>query len=87
MGGTTLKFKIGDKVRILPSATSIGVAEDEVGKMGVITGYHSPDEIIVLMDKIRKENGYRIDWIVESSQIEPAIKVGQQLVFDFMQQS
>lgn len=77
-------FKIGDKVRILVSAVDIGVAINEVGKMGVVTLYHSSDEIIVFMDKIRKESGYRVEWIVNSSQIEPVVKVGQQLLFSFM---
>ena len=81
----TKGFKIGDKVRILPSATSIGVCKDEVGETGVITAYISSKEIIVLMDKPHHKYGYRIDWVVESSQIEPMVKVGQQLLFQFME--
>ncbi len=79
-----MKFKVGDRVRILPSAIDIMVAEDEVGKIGVITLYDSTKNIIVLMDKPRRESGYRVDWCVDSSQIEPVIKIGQQLMFSFM---
>ena len=80
-----MKFKIGDKVKILPSATFIGVCKDEAGKTGVIVEYISSKEIIVLMDKPHHKHGYRIDWVVESSQIEPMVKVGQQLLFNFME--
>ncbi len=83
-----MKFKRGDKVRILPLATSVMVAEDEVGKTGVITSISSLENnfngIIVYMDKIRKGSGVRLNWIVESSMIEPAVEVGQQLLFNFM---
>lgn len=79
-----MKFKKGDRVRILPSAVNTCVPGDEIGKTGVITKYHSHKEIIVLMDKIRKASGYRVDWIVDSSQIEPATIPGQQLEFSFM---
>lgn len=73
-------FKVGDKVKILPSATDVMVAEDEVGKTGVITVYFSSKQINVFMDKVRKESGYRVDWSVDSSQIEPVLVVGQQLL-------
>ena len=74
------KFKKGDKVRILPSAVDISVAEDEVGKTGVITYYASPKNIIVFMDKIRKESYRRVSWNVYSSQIELVVVKGQQLL-------
>lgn len=80
-------FKIGDRVKILPSAVTIMVARDEVGKTGVITRYCSLTDIMVHMDKIREESGYRVAWCVESTQIELVCKVGEQLVFSFMQQS
>ena len=75
-----MNFKKGDKVRILPSAVDASVPEDEVGKTGIITNYHSLKLILVLMDKPRMENGHRFDWCIESHQIEPIIKVGQQLL-------
>ena len=80
------KFKVGDKVRILPSALNVHVPEDEINKIGIIMGrdIHSKYNK-VLMDKIRTRSGYRVDWLVSDSQIEPAIKVGQQLLFKFME--
>lgn len=78
---TKTQFKVGDKVRILPSATSVMVAEDEVGKTGVITSYERTGKaIIVLMDKTRKASGYRVAWNVDSSQIELTRAPGQQLL-------
>lgn len=74
------KFKKGDKVRILPSAMDVSVLEVAIGKTGVITRYSSSDSIIVRMDKSRRLDGYRDIWSVSSSQIEPVIKVGQQLL-------
>lgn len=74
------KFKKGDKVRILPSAMDVSVLEFAIGKTGVITRYSSSDSIIVRMDKSRRLDGYRDIWSVSSSQIEPVIKVGQQLL-------
>lgn len=62
-----------------------------MGKTRVIINYSSPKEIVVLMDKPRRcsdcAGNKRIDWVVEASQIEPVIRVGQQLMFNFMQQS
>ena len=75
-----MKFKKGDRVRVLPSAVDVSVPEDEVGKTGIITNYHSLKLILVLMDKPCMENGHRCDWCVESHHIEPMIKVGQQLL-------
>lgn len=79
-----MKFKKGDRVRILPSAVDVNVASDEVGKTGVIVNYNSPKDMVVLMDKPRKYNGFtgsdRIDWIVDCSQIELAIVPGRQLL-------
>lgn len=76
-----MKFKIGDKVRILPSAVGGGVDEIAVGKIGVIT-YHAPEHYFcVLMDYERERGG---TWAVYPCQMEPVIKVGQQLLFSFM---
>lgn len=75
-----MKFKIGDKVRILPSAVHIMVAKDEVGKTGIITHYGTDKDIIVYMDEPRKVGNYRISWCVESSQIELVKVIGQQLL-------
>jgi len=79
-----MKFKIGDKVRILPSAVDGGVSEKAVGKTGVIT-YHVPgDYFCVLMDYERERGG---TWVVYPCQMEPVVVIGQQLLFEFMQQS
>ena len=76
------KFKKGDKVRILPSAVDGGVSERAVGKIGVIT-YHAPgDYFCVLMDYERERGG---TWAVYPCQMEPLIRVGQQLLFSFME--
>jgi ribosomal protein L21E len=85
-GSLKPKFKVGDKVRILPSATSIMVSKEDVGKTGVVTVYDSSKDIIVYMDKPLRIVGYRVDWLVEDSMIELAVKVGQQLTFDFMEE-
>ena len=77
------KFKVGDKVRILPSAVNGGVGEKAVGEIGTITYYSLSDYFCVLMD-YEKENGGT--WAVYPCQMEPVIKVGQQLVFDFMEE-
>jgi len=76
-----MKFKVGDNVRILPSATGVMVAEDEVGKTGVITSYGLLGKsIVVLMDKPRKASSHRFNWCVDSSQIELVGVPGQQLL-------
>ena len=77
-----MKFKIGDKVRILPSAVDGGVSKMAVGKIGIIT-YCSPGSYFcVLMDYEREKGG---TWAVYPCHMEPAIKVGQQLLFNFME--
>ena len=73
------KFKVGDKVRILPSADDVNVPPDEIGKTGVITDYYSSNDILVYMDKPRA-SGLRVDWVVHSSQIELAVVPGKQLL-------
>lgn len=77
-----MKFKIGDKVKILPSAVDGGVSERAVGKIGIITYYSPGSYFCVLMDYEREKGG---TWAVCPCQMEPAIKVGQQLLFNFME--
>jgi len=78
-----MKFKIGDKVRILPSAIDINVAEEEVGKVVEITevyeGYSGYDYTV---SAFSKRYG---DWWMRERDIASALMVGQQLVFDFME--
>ena len=79
------KFKVGDKVRILPSAIDIGVFKSELGGIGVVIDcYYMDIYIRVYMDNVCKETGCRKEWAVRSDQIELFIKVGQQLLFAFM---
>lgn len=80
-----MKFKKGDKVRILPSAVDVNVDTRAVDKTGVvITGDGAGNSIRVLMDKPNIVGGYRIDWMVNDTQIELAVKPGEQLLFAFM---
>ena len=76
-----MKFKIGDKVKILPSAVDGGVGERNVGKIGVITYHASGDYFCVLMDYDSRDG---LTWAVYPNQMEHVIKVGQQLLFSFM---
>ena len=76
-----MKFKIGDKVRILPSAIDINVAETEIGKIvEVVDVYTSCNEY-----EVKAFSKKYSPWWVRKCDIAPAIKVGQQLVFDFME--
>lgn len=73
-------FKVGDKVRILPSAVFIGVRKSEVGRIVEIRRIISPNSIM-----ISNSSGDRYAcWRVSDYNIAFYIKVGQQLLFDFM---
>ncbi|KKN73113.1 hypothetical protein LCGC14_0404220 [marine sediment metagenome] len=79
------KFKVGDKVKILPSASNIGVNDAGIGKIGTVTDCsYMMQYIKVYMDERCKITGHRRDWAVSPKDIEPVIKVGQQLLFSFM---
>lgn len=73
------QFKVGDKVRILPSAADIGVDKSEIGKIGVIFQIESPDRILIQTSFTK---GWF--WEVHSRDIIPVIAKGQQLLFNFM---
>ena len=73
-----MKFKIGDKIKILSSAVAIGVSRSEVGTIQIVTDIMDSTTII-----ITDSNGG--EWGVEPDQIEHVIKVGQQLLFNFME--
>lgn len=75
-----MKFKIGDKVRILPSAVGIGVKKSEVGKIVRITKIYSQDNIMITDSR----GGRRGDWHVNDFNIVAVVEMGQQLVFDFV---
>ncbi len=78
MKGTALKFKVGDKVKILPSAVDIGVSKSEVGTTQTILRVENLDTIIITSS----DGG---SWDVYSDDIIPVIVIGQQLLFDFME--
>lgn len=69
------KFKVGDKVKILPSATDIGIAESEVGKVAEIICIEGPNSI-----RIKTATKRYMDWYVDENGITPAIKIEQQLL-------
>lgn len=77
-----MKFKIGDKVRILPSAVNGGVSKKDVGKIGKIIDYRSGGYFNVLMC----DDPSPFPWGVCSDQMEPVVRIGQQLLFLFMEQ-
>lgn len=72
-----MKFKVGDKVRILPSAIDIGVRPSEVDTIQTIIRIIDPETI----DITDSNNG---SWWVQPDQIKPLIVIGQQLMFVFM---
>ena len=78
----TTKFKIGDKVKILPSATIIGVRESEVGKTVLIRSIYNESDGIMITDS--RGGGYGC-WCVNSYDIAPFVVKGQQLLFEFME--
>ena len=81
-----MKFKVGDKVRILPSAEKIGVFKSEVGRVGIIEDTDFLGQFIhIRMVKPYQINGRIHTWAVKSPQITPFIKVGEQLEFAFME--
>jgi len=76
-------FKIGDKVKILPSATIIGVLKSEIGKIVKITGVSISNSNDIMISDSR---GEQYDcWIVNEYDVASVVKVGQQLLFDFME--
>lgn len=76
-----MKFKVDDKVKILPSAIEINVAESEVGKTGVIVEILDKNRIYI--ETTTEKFGY---WVVGEKDIALVTKVGQQLLFSFMEE-
>ncbi len=74
-----MKFKIGDRVIILPSATRIGVWEERVGNIAVISELNFMNEYILI-----EEEGYV--WSVKRSHIKRIAIKGEQLLFAFMEE-
>jgi len=82
MPKTKHKFKVGDKVKILPLAVHIGVWGEEVGKAGKII-YMCKENISVKM--VNPCKGRIRRWRVYSEHIAIVIENGQQLLFGFME--
>ena len=76
------KFKIGDKVKILPRATRVGVYKEEVGKIGIIS-WINVDCDCFNVTMLNSCKGKVRRWSLSNHHITPVIKVGQQLLFDF----
>ena len=83
-----MKFKTGDKVKILSSATDVGVEECDVGKVGVVSRVDSEAGtmfgFLVKMNEICKARGCIPVWSVGAGMIELARKPNEQLLFNFM---
>jgi len=77
-------FKIGDKVEILPYATSVGVESEDVGKVGVINYMNDVASerfgIAVQMKEICKARGYIPNWSVGYKMIKLVPTKGEQLL-------
>ena len=69
-------FKVGDRVKILPSARDVGVYEESINKVGVILNIFPHGTIYVRESKHK--------WAVSDYNIKPAIPIGTQLMFPFM---
>jgi len=71
-------IKVGDKVRILPSAISVWVDELSIGHVCEVVDICGPNDILV-------KDGNR-QWGLGCEHWEPYIKKDEQLVFDFMKE-
>lgn len=76
------KFKVGDKVKILPSATRVWVMIEEVGKIGIISRIDEENNCFSVT-MLNSCKGRVHHWSLSNHHITPVIKVGQQLLFDF----
>lgn len=85
-----MKFKVNDKIKILPPATSVGVESEDVGKVGVISHINEDANerrgIYVQMQEVCKARKCICRWNVGTEMIEPYPRKGEQLLFDFMEQ-
>lgn len=83
-----MKFNVGNKVKILSSATYVGVEQEDVGKIGVVR-YVSRNVdpysgIRVQMSEVCKARGYVPEWSVGNSMLKLLPAKNQQLLFNFM---
>lgn len=76
-----MKLKVGDRVRILPSAVDVQVHIDAIGMTGKIKDINFLDNYFVIkMDKLRKGRTTIDVWAVCHNQIELIKIPGQQLL-------
>lgn len=85
------KFKVGDKVKILQEATMVGVEQEDVGKIGMISSVNENilskySGLRVQMNEICIVRGYKPNWSVGYSMVELSLKKGEQLLFSFMKE-
>ena len=80
-----MKFKVGDKVRILPSAIDVGVWAEEIGKVGVVVSSWADDNSFVVEMLLPCKGGTILRWSVRQENIALVIEIGQQLMFSFME--
>ena len=87
---TKHKFKVGDKVTILPSAVSVSVEREDVGKTGVIRCVDKEVSraygISVYMNEVCQARGYKPNWSVGYGMIKLSLRKGEQLEFKFMRE-
>ena len=85
-----MKFKVGDKVRIIKVG---GLPPCELGKVGVMIDPHVYNgrgykEVYAKIDMGRPRRPHELQtcwWIMEKN-LELAVQKGQQLLFDFMEE-
>lgn len=84
------KFKVGDKVQILPCATCVGVESEEVGKVGLIKSiggdWNKRYGFMVQMKEVCKARDSIPVWSVGSAMIKLIPKKNEQLLFNFMRE-
>lgn len=73
-----MKFKIGDKVKILPSADWDGIDPADFGREAIVECNHNYSSMVIRMVKPK---GHSI-WYIHGKNIIPVIETGQ-LLFDF----
>lgn len=83
-----MKFKQGDRVRILPSASKVGVEPDDFGKIGALncidTYVTTWCGFTVQMEEICKKRKCICRWKVGTEMVELVPKRGEQLYFHFV---
>ena len=79
-----MRFKVGDRVEILPLVTGVGVEEEEIGKVGVVSHVFSDTDVMVKMNEVCKARGCIPEWSVGVEMIKLLPGKNEQLLFSFM---